>query len=403
MSRLGNLARLLFFASLNAAPLVMMPPAASAADTYTVIHEFRRNTGTWPSGPLIADAAGNLYGVTAEGGSKNCKHGRCGVVYRLATDGTYKVLYAFQGGSDGRGPSGNLLLDASGNLYGTTGGGGKFKWGTAYKLAPDGSKTTLHSFAANPTDGAIPHAGLIADMAGNLYGTTAGGGVNGFQGGTVFKITPDGTETVLYSFCSATNCADGHDPEARLLLDGAGNLYGTTVSGGQFNQGTVFRVANNGVLGIVYSFGAYSDDAAGPEAGLIADSAGNLYGTTRGGGSDDAGTVFKIAADGSETLLHQFHFNSTDGAEPQAEVLLDGRGDLFGTTFQDGSLHGGTIFEIDSMGVFAVLHNFSETNGEGSEPNAGLVSLNRRYYGVAQYGGRGCSDTGCGVIYSLKP
>jgi uncharacterized repeat protein (TIGR03803 family) len=316
------------------------------------------------------------------------------------------VFYAFQGGSDGYAPEGNLLLDASSNLYGTTSRGGAFgnpRYGTVYKLASDGTKTILHSFGALSDDGRYPDAGLVADSAGNLYGTTSTGGANGFQGGTVFKISPDGTETVLRSFCSAANCADGHDPEARLLLDNAGDLYGTTVSGGQFNEGTVFRISAQGAFSVVYSFGAYSGDAAGPQAGLVADASGNLYGTTRGGGEGGAGTVFEIAPSGSESLLHQFHFLSNDGAEPEAEVLLDGKQNVFGTTLQDGTARDGTAFRIRANGNFKILRQFGRSDRNGIGPDSALLSMNGLLYGVTQFGGRGCRNTGCGLVYQLTP
>jgi uncharacterized repeat protein (TIGR03803 family) len=198
------------------------------------------------------------------------------------------VLYSFNY-SDGAIPYAGLIADASGNLYGTTESGGASSNGTVFQVTPTGSETVLYSFTG--TDGAIPLAGLIADASGNLYGTTSSGGANG--GGTVFKLTPTQsgpwTENVLYSF----NYSDGAIPYAGLIADASGNLYGTTESGGASNNGTVFQVTPTGSETVLYSFS--SSDGADPDAGLIADASGNLYGTTIFGGANDLGTVFKLA------------------------------------------------------------------------------------------------------------
>ena len=178
-------------------------------------------------------------------------------------------------------------MDGSGNLYGTTAAGGTSNKGTVFKITPNGPESVLYSFAGVP-DGQYPNAGLIMDGSGNLYGTTLVGGANG--PGTVFKITPNGTESVLYSFA---NGSDGQDPYAGLIMDGSGNLYGTTVYGGTSNNGTVFKITPNGTESLLYSFGTGSDGQY-PNAGLIMDVSGNLYGTTYNGGTNGVGTVFKI-------------------------------------------------------------------------------------------------------------
>ncbi|HEY4115233.1 MAG TPA: choice-of-anchor tandem repeat GloVer-containing protein [Rhizomicrobium sp.] len=395
MPKIQNLARLLFVACLASAVSVM--PQAAAAKRFTIVHRFLPSEAKYPSGGLIADAAGNLYGVTRGGGIKNkrCRHSGpgCGVVYRIAADGTFSQLYAFQGDTDGFAPYGNLLLDGGGNLYGTTMEGGAFSdsGGTVFKIAADGTKTTLHSFGSSG-DGAIPLAGLIADSAGNLYGTTDGGGPNGGAGGTVFRIAPGGTETVLYSFCALANCADGQGPRARLLLDGTGDLYGTTEEGGVFNKGTVFKLANNGVFSVVYSFGAQPNDGSQPRAGLIADTAGNLYGDTAFGGHNNSGTLFRIAPNGSETILYDgFSFDGPNGLDPEAELLLDGQGNLFGTA-------GYTLFRLRPNGNFKVLHTF---NDRDPDPVGQLLPLNGYLYGVTEGGSR--RESCCGVVYSLNP
>jgi uncharacterized repeat protein (TIGR03803 family) len=225
------------------------------------------------------------------------------------------VLYSFKGGSDGSNPAAGLIVDSSGNLYGTTfnGGGGSgcgsdFGCGTAFKLAPDGTETVLHAFTGG-SDGGLPEAGLIADGSSNLYGTAYQGGASNL--GVVFKLAPDGTETVLYSFKGG---GDGGVPAGTLIADSSGNLYGTTSEGGGsgcFGNGcgTVFKLAPDGTETVLHAFTGGSDGAH-PNVALIADGAGNLYGTTGGGGItlcyEGCGTVFKLAPDGTETVLHAF-------------------------------------------------------------------------------------------------
>jgi uncharacterized repeat protein (TIGR03803 family) len=223
----------------------------------TVLYSFAIGSdGNAPLAGLIKDKAGNLYGTTYEGGDTSCYNGYgCGTVFKLTPDGTETVLYAFQGGSDGAVPQASLIMDEAGNLYGTTVRGGnisdcdRYGCGTVFKLAPDGTETALHAFAGGPNDGANPVGDLIADKKGNLYGTTAEGGRAGGDGaGIAFKLVPDGTETVLYSFCAQTDCTDGGNPLAGLIKDKAGNLYGTGQLGGNssncdgHNCGVVFEI-----------------------------------------------------------------------------------------------------------------------------------------------------------------
>ena len=320
----------------------------------------------------------------------------------------YKTLYKFTGGADGSQPSGGLIFDQAGNLYGTTGyGGGALNSGTVFKLArnADGSWTesVLHSF--NGSDGSVPAAGLIFDAAGNLYGTTEGGGSSG--GGTVFKLAPnqDGswTESVLHSF----NHSDGHWPLAGLIFDGAGNLYGTTEQGGAHNLGTVFRLAPNAdgswTESVLHSFNG--NDGYVITAGLIFDGAGNLYGTTANGGSSGHGTVFKLtpSADGSwtESVLHSF--NGNDGYVITAGLIFDGAGNLYGTTEQGGSgCHPsgcGVVFKLapnsDGSWTESVLHRFGATPAE--YPSAGLI-----FDGAGNLYGTAESGTG-GAAFKLSP
>ena len=190
------------------------------------------------------------------------------------------------------------MLDSKGNLYGTTQDGGADHFGTVFKITPSGAETVFHSFPANSMDGAVPEAGLVMDSSGNLYGTTSSGGAHSV--GTVFEVTSAGPETVLYSF---TGGLDGGIPYGGLVLDSEGNLYGTTRSGGAYHGGTVFELTPTGAETVWHSFG-HGTDGKFPYAGLVRDSNGNLYGTTMDGGTSGLGTVFQISASGTETVLY---------------------------------------------------------------------------------------------------
>jgi uncharacterized repeat protein (TIGR03803 family) len=282
-----------------------------------------------------------------------------GVVFKIAPDGTESVLYAFKGPAkgDGANPYGNLITDNAGNLYGTTLSGGigcgPEGCGTVFKIAKDGTETVLHAFAGGASDGSAPYDGLMLDKAGNLYGTTSEGGSNsacnvGTPGcGTVFKLTPDGTETVLYAFCVNEPCYDGAYPYGGLIADNAGNLYGTTTTYGhpKYNgEGAVFKLARDGTETVLYSFGSAinASDGEDPVAGVVADKAGNLYGTTISGGSKQGlGVVFKLAPQGTETVLHAFR-GTKNGYLPWAGVLIE-NGHLFGASaYGDVKTHCGT-------------------------------------------------------------
>ena len=254
--------------------------------------------GSEPYGNLVADKNGNFYGTTPFGGS-NCG---CGVVFKVAPDGTETVVHAFQGGADGYEPGGGVILDSNGNLYGTTtaGGGssscGTIGCGTLFKIAPDGRETTVYAFQGD-NDGSVPSSSLLIDGADNLIGTTGFGGTcqNGGGGcGTVFKVAPDGTETVLYSFKGGS---DGDVPEAGVITDKAGSLYGTTYYGGGthchgLGCGTVFKLAADGTESVLFAFG--NKRGRYPAAGLLRGPHGVLYGTTTAGGTNNDGVVFKI-------------------------------------------------------------------------------------------------------------
>jgi uncharacterized repeat protein (TIGR03803 family) len=272
----------------------------------TILYSFAGNAdGTEPLAGLVMDAAGNLYGSTSTGGDLSCYSGNgCGTLYKLDRMGTETVLHAFAGTPDGAEPFAGLILDKAGNLYGTTVYGGDaacatFGCGTVFKLDKKSTETVLYSFPGGNA-GYYPFGALVLDASGNLYGTTASGGASGH--GTVFKLDRTGKETVLYSF---TGGADGAIPYAGLIRDMAGNLYGTTYAGGTSTFctngcGTVFKLNKTGKETVLHSFGGA--DGAYPFSRLIRDKAGNLYGTTVYGGDlscypfngNGCGTAFKI-------------------------------------------------------------------------------------------------------------
>jgi uncharacterized repeat protein (TIGR03803 family) len=366
-------ARAALVATFTLALTASFTSASWAQARYKTLYRFT-NTGNGPFAGLVADLQGNLYGTTAYGGTQNV-----GTVFELAPNGhggwNHTMLHSFNG-SDGGWPEARLIFDATGNLYGTTFLGGAHKAGTVFELAPDGhggwTETVLHSFNFSCVDGCEPTAGLIFDAAGNLYGTTFEGGDSNTHTGTVFELSPDGhgvwTETVLHSFGNGT---DGALPVGGLIFDAAGNLYGTTEIGGASQAGTVFELAPDGHGGwtgtVLHSFNG--TDGYGPQATLIFDAAGNLYGTTQYGGDSRAGTVFELTPDGhggwKETVLHSF--NRKDGREPVAGLIFDAAGNLYGTTRGGGANGYGRVFELAPNGqggwTETVLHTFKDQPG----------------------------------------
>jgi uncharacterized repeat protein (TIGR03803 family) len=313
----------------------------SASGTESVLYSFGASAsdGVNPHGGLIMDSAGNLYGTTSSGGASGSD---MGTAFKISVSGSESILYSFGVAPDGEEPEAGLIMDSAENLYGTTEAGGVHGGdGTVFKIA-SGTETVLYSFGASATDGQQPEADLIMDSAGNLYGTTQSGGANGR--GTVFKIA-SGTEAFLYSF--GATATDGQQPEADLIMDSAGNLYGTTAGGGANGHGTIFKIGPSGTETILYSFGASATDGQAPFAGLIMDSAGNFYGTTDGGGANGDGTVFKISTSGTETVLYSFGANAIDGQNPTAGLIMDSAGNLYGTTYAGGAKGWGTVFLIN--------------------------------------------------------
>jgi uncharacterized repeat protein (TIGR03803 family) len=394
--------------------ILLMTIAASAAGKGKVLYSFCAlpgcSDGSYPEGGVIFDAARNLYGTTNVGGAGY------GTVFTLTLDSgkwILKTIYTFTTAEDGFGPT-NLVFDNQGNLYGTTGyGGGSLMCsnggcGTVFQLVPVNgvwTKNTLYAFTGG-ADGSVPLTGVVLDNAGNLYGTTWEGGTNG--AGTVFELVRSGnvwTEVVLHSF---TGGIDGGTPLSGLVLDNRGHLYGTTSRGGSANFGTVFEVAptqNGWRERVLHSFTGRVSDGAVPWAGsLILDRAGNLYGTTSGGGTSNFGTVFQLSRPQPgvviETILCNF-LGGNDGSAPYTGVIIDSAGNLYGTTSVGGIGLNGTVFTLTNVGGLwtkKVLYSFNATNG--SEPFGNLV-FDRvgHVYGAAASGGP--HDTG--VVFEIAP
>jgi uncharacterized repeat protein (TIGR03803 family) len=366
--------------------LAATPAWVEGQVTEILVHQFQTSDGATPLAGLIRDTGGNLYGTTAGGGSA-----RDGVVYKLDSAGNETVLHSFAGFSDGAGPRSGVIADGAGNLYGTTAIRGAYNAGVIYKLSPAGKETLLYSFTGT-SDGGHPSAGVIRDATGNLYGTAVDGGA--FGHGVVYKLDPAGNEAVLHSF---TGGADGGNPFAGVVFDPAGNLWGTTNSGGMANKGTVYVLDPSGHETVIHSFTAGADGAF-PYAGVTFDRAGNLYGTTSSGGLANAGVVYKLdRADGHETVLYRFT-GGLDGASPWAEVLLDPAGNIYGTTVSGGATGLGLVFRIDNSGHETVLYSFMGGT-DGIHPYSGLIADPAgNLYGSTRMGGY----YGRGVVFEIK-
>lgn len=377
--------------------------AQPAPATFTVLYAFQGGSdGAYPGGKLLVDAAGNVYGTTVDGGDR---YG-FGTVYKVDPAGNEFILHEFSGKNDGGYGSPGLVQDAAGNLYGATSAGGKSSCGgrgcgTVFKLDPTGKETVLYNFTGED-DGASPNGNLILDGAGNLYGTAYWAPYG--YGGAVFKVDQSGNETVLHEF---SGLPDGEFPIGGLWRDQHGNLFGTTSGGGggaclAEGCGTVFKVNRKGKEIILYRF-LGSPDGAAPFAGVIADSTGWLYGTTYNGGDPHCtdrgpgcGTVFKVNASGKEKVLYRFR-NKKNERFPFSGLVQDAGGNLYGTTA--GGDSAGTVFKLDPSGNETVLYRF--TGGVDGCGPAGSLTFDSadNLYGAA----RGCGAHGYGVIFKITP
>jgi uncharacterized repeat protein (TIGR03803 family) len=406
-------------------------PIALTAQTFTTLHSFDFTDGESPNGTLVQATNGDLYGTTFFGGP--IRANVVGTVFKISTGGTLTTEHVFcpqTECTDGANPEAGLVQAINGDFYGTTEDGGANDHGTVFKIGPSGALTTLYNFCSQGgcADGETPIAGLVQATNGDFYGTTSTGGANGY--GTVFKITPSGTLTTVYSFCSQSGCMDGATPQGGLFQAMNGDLYGTTSCGGagvglttcgstNLNiGGTVFKMTPAGALTTLYSFCSRTGcmDGANPRASLIQATNGDLYGTTSCGGAgtglatcgssmpDTGGTIFKITPTGTLTTLYSFCSQSacTDGALPAPALVQATNGDLYGTTVAGGADGFGTVFKITPTGALTTLHGFDGTDGEN--PIAGLaLDTNGILYGTTSGGGANGDGTVFGLSVGLGP
>lgn len=404
--------------SLSCAALAtwLLVGSANATSQFQVAHYFTGTPGSTPVSSLVADSAGNFYGTTKYSGNGTCGGDGCGVVFELSPKlgggWNYQIIHYFDG-LKGSTPEAGLILDSAGNLYGTTGSGGAFGSGVVFELSRSGDKWTekvLHNFGVHKNDLARPRGTLTFDGSGNLYGTGLWGGKSLSYGG-VFQLKRSGTtwqERVIHNF---TGGSDGGNPSANLIWDSAGNLYGTTFGGGSSNCsypgcGVVFELTpssgGNWTESVLHSFGVGGvNDGFQPLCGLVFDTSGNLYGTTYSGN-----TVFELMPSGGDWTIKVLHtFAGSDGSLPAAGVVLDSAGNVFSTTLEGGADGVGVVFELTQAGdswTERVLHSFNATEGE--YPAAALILDQGVLYGTAEAGGVGYPDnSGYGVIFSVTP
>jgi len=415
---------------------------ASPAKTFTVVASFDGKNGGLADVALVQGLNGNFYGTTYVGGAYNnnqvCNGYGCGTVFEITAAGKLTTIHNFcskTNCADGALPNA-LVLATNGNFYGTTQNGGTNRGGTVFEVTPAGKLTTLYSFCAlaNCADGDGPGP-LVQATDGNLYGATVTGGIlNGDAGcpfgcGTIFKITPKGALTTLYSFCPIDGqCPDGQFPES-VTPASNGNFYGVTQSAGANGRGTVFEMTPQGDLNTLHSFCQQSACADGeiPLGMLMQAANGKLYGTTQYGGTGHAtycngcGTVYEITLAGKLTTVHNFcsQANCTDGSNPIAGLVQGTNGNFYGTTWTGGNASAGlcsgtgcgTVFEVTPAGKLTILHGFcpapQEFCTDGAYPVAALMqATNGTFYGLADKGGadyQGCvASGGCGDVFSLS-
>jgi len=390
----------------------LLQSSAATAATETVLYSFKGGSDGANPTTGLTNVRGTLYGATPFGGVYQLCGGRgCGTVFSVATSGAEKVVHSFGSGGDGSEPL-TRLINVDGTLYGTTNDGGTYGVGTVFAITNDDTELVLHSFG-NGSDGQYPGERLI-DVKGTFYGTTGRGGnladcrnLAGAGCGTVFSITPEGTENVLYAFQGGS---DGESPGGPLLSV-KGTLYGMSGRSGSGCLGTgcgmVFSITSGGTENVLYAFDG--NDGGGPNGGLIKFKS-KLYGLTTGGGGPGCngygcGTMFSLTLTGTETVLYSFKGGS-DGASPIGP-LLNVNGTFYGTTGIGGAYNMGTVFSITPGGTETVLYSF-KGGSDGAYPYADLVSLDGRLYGTTNEGGTGTCmvydiNVGCGTVFAITP
>jgi uncharacterized repeat protein (TIGR03803 family) len=408
LSELNRGKRALTVLGLCAAMAIVLP-----AQTLVTLHSFDGTDGAYPEAALIRGTDGYFYGTTTNSGANGG-----GTIFKITPAGTLTTLYSFCAQSacaDGQEPTAGLLQAANGDLYGTTSRGGATGFGTVFKITPSGTLTSLHSFCSpyepDCTDGGNPTAGLVQAGSEDLYGTTRSRGAHGH--GSIFKITPNGMLTTLYAFCSQASCSDGGNPFAGLVQATNGDFYGTTSAGGtSTDAGTVFKITPAGTLTTLYSFcaqGGPCTDGLSPHAGLIQAADGDLYGTTFEGGANSGGTIFKITPAGALSTVYSFCSQSScmDGANPEAGLIQAPNRNFYGTTTNSGANGGGAVFKITPSGTLTTLYSFCAQSEctDGRFPYAGLAqTTDGDFYGTTAHGGATGSHCGqgCGTVFSLS-
>jgi len=368
--------------------------------SFTTLRSFDGTDGRLSFAGLVQATNGNLYGTTYYGGTKDS-----GNVFEITPRGTLTTLYSLcskSGCTDGEYTYAVPIQGTDGNFYGTTYLGGSKELGTVFKVTPSGTQTTLHTFAG--PDGSEPLAGLVQGTNGSFYGTTNMGGAQGY--GVIFKITPSGAFTTLHSFCSQSGCTDGENPYAALVQGIDGNLYGTTLGGGSSKGfGTVFKITPSGTLTTLHRFCTQSScpDGKFPQTGLVQASNGNFYGTTISGGASGGGTIFEITPTGKLTTLYNVCSQSgcPDGNYLYAGLIQATDGNLYGIMDVGGAHGTGTIFKITLTGTLTTLYNFCSQSGcpDGQYPSGALVqATDGNLYGTTADGGA----NGDGTVFRLS-
>jgi uncharacterized repeat protein (TIGR03803 family) len=399
------------------------PILPAQALTFNLLHTFTGPPdGIQPFDGLYQDSNGNLFGTASSGGDANCPNGGdggCGIVFELGKNGQYQVLYSFQGGDDGDYPTAGVTGDGTGNLYGAT-QGFNGATGTLFKLSQAGQETVLFRFSSF-ADGSAPSTTPVLDAAGNVFGTTEYGGdasCGSHQSGcgVIYEMTAGGKFRTLYTFASAAEA----QPTTGVVNDAKGSLYGSTEFGGDMNCyygfgcGSIFKLDKTGKFTVLHRFGKFKD---GWFPGAVTlDAAGNLYGTTIGGGyrncvpsnrdNSGCGTIFKIDTAGQFSTL--FTFTPEIIINPDYNALsLDSQGNIYGSQVHGGANNNGFVFELDTNGNFTDLMDFPPySNDSGFFANSVIRDKGGNFYGMMQDGGEvdcGAARNGCGTVFSLTP
>jgi len=369
---------------------VLVLAALAPAQTFSVLYRFTGGLdGGSPFAGVIQDPSSNLYGTTSSGGDYGG-----GVVYKVDTAGRETVLHSLGTGTDGAYPLTPVAREKAGNIYGSAYFGGSSGYGTIFKIDTAGNETTLYSFTGG-SDGCYPEQGLVGSNSGTLYGTTGYCGSAGY--GTVFKIDSTGKFTLLYSFAGYPS--GGANPRyGHLAMDNLGNLYGVTEQGGDYGYGVLYKLSKDGKFTVLHSFAGGTSDGCTPYGSLLLDKAGNLYGTTWACGSNNYGTIWKASKKGKETILHNLAGGKSDGCDPAAGVARDPKGNLYGVAYMCGANNYGALYKLSASGKLTLLHSFDSSAGAGPTGEV-LRTANGTLFGTASGGG----TNNFGTVWSYVP